>query len=475
MSNTIPSSCSFRQDSVSCRSLSLLRQDQRGVAPTDGLSRQNLGACHSSTRIPPPCSTCITHPDKVLFLKKKCLELWGLSTASTACSTPCPVPISLQHAGLDKLSRDPYVVGAKLDGIRYLLLLAQYPPLLGGQEVAVMINRRWDMYPLHVSARRQHYVRGSLFDGELTMVNLPDTEDSDHLVCSPTSSMSMAKGQRQTYFVFDAIAIRGELVGQTHAYGQRCVMLKELFFCGNEDIDMLRSPRDWRDRLANQIALTEHRIVCQGNPHFLGFFTKQWFPMKGIETLLRCLDSAQTQAPCDGVIFMPLMEPVGVRRQESLFKWKETHTIDLVVQAMPDAMTLDQPGVVPNQPLLYYDGQEQKNVSRPVPAPDGLDVRLMCAHTLPPESLGAVCEFKLESVQALPAMPQLSTVVPDSTPTPASYILFLSFVCARTDKEHPNDARTVRATVDNFMNPVTREQIIWACENNAHHVDFHSS
>jgi hypothetical protein len=389
------------------------------------------------------------------------------------------------HADLDRLARDPYVVGAKFDGVRYLLLLTKYPRELGGQEVAVMINRRWDMYPLFVSARRQHYVQGSLFDGELTMVHLPDTYGMDTLGCSGTDwgipgsvspgSEPLGRGLqdhprpgsagrvRQAYFVFDAVTIRGEPVGRTHVYTQRWAMLKDLFFCGNEDVDMLRFPKEWRTTLANKIAASDSspygRIVSQGNPHFLSFFTKQWFPLHAIETLQRC--GAQAQAPSDGIIFMPLMEAVGVRRQESLLKWKETHTIDLVVPAAGS----------PSQALMYYDGPERGNVGDPIQARDGLDVRLLCV-ALPQDASGCVCEFKLESVQALPALPPL---VPGQAATEASYILLLSFVCARTDKEHPNDARTVRATIENFMHPVTKEQIIAACKQNVHRVDVGSA
>lgn len=410
--------------------------------------------------VPPPCSTCITYGPKLDFLRRRCLELWGLpSQINTPCSTPCPVPVSMLHTDLAKLARDPYVVGAKFDGVRYLLLLTKYPRELGGQEVAVMINRRWDMYPLFVSARRQHYAQGSLFDGELTMVRIPDTYSMDTLGCADSDPSGSAK-MRQAYFVFDAVAIRGEPVGRTHMYTQRWAMLKDLFFCGNEDVDMLRFPKEWRTSLANRVAATDStpfgRIVSQGNAHFLSFFTKQWFPLHAIETLQRC--GAQAQAPSDGIIFMPLMEAVGVRRQESLLKWKETHTIDLVV---PEAGA-------PDQALLYYDGPERGNVGDPVRAPDGLDVRLLCP-ALPREAAGCVCEFKLETTQALPALPPL---VPGMLGTEASYILLLSFVCARVDKEHPNDARTVRATVENFLNPVTPAQIIAACQQNGHRVDF---
>lgn len=416
--------------------------------------------------IPPPCAVCVSHPEKQRFLKSRCLELWGLtSNPALACSVPCPVPVSMLHSDLAKLERNPYVVGAKFDGVRYLLLLTKYPPQLGGQEVAVMINRRWDMYPLHVSARSKHYALGSLFDGELTMVRIPDTYGTDLVsrgldldtsingVVNVPSAVEEKK--RQIYFVFDAIAIRGEPVGRTHMYNQRWVMLKQLFFCGNEDVDMLRSPKVWRETLANNIVRSEpDRIVSQGNPHFLSFFTKQWFPMHAVETLLRC--GAQAQAPSDGVIFMPLMEAVGVRRQESLLKWKESHTIDLVVPERSD------------QGLLYFHGPERGNVADPIKSYDNLDVRLLCAN-LPPNSAGRVCEFKLESVQLLPAMPALG---PDSGPIDASYILFLSFVCVRVDKEHPNDARTVKATVENFMNPVTQDQIVRACVANSHRVNF---
>lgn len=360
------------------------------------------------------------------FLRQRVFSLWGGGHRNAAgASSPCPLPVSMQHADLSTLASEPYVVSAKLDGTRYLMLLAQYPAALGGQEVTVLIDRGWAMFPVYASARRSMFTEGSLFDGELVEVPIPGVPDRT----------------RQVYFVFDAVAVRGASLADA-PFTARLAAIKGLFFTkDDEDMEMMRNPHHWVHGTAPATVKARDMVVCNGNAHYLGFRVKSWLPVQQVDTVLRC--GGQMGAPWDGLIFMPVLDGIAhSRRHARMFKWKERHTVDLLVSAANE--------------LQYYNDILGANTAAELMTVDGRRLLLVCAD-LPADGSphGRVAEFQI--VQVLP---------PPAADAP--HTVLLHYIAVRHDKTNANLARTVLATVDNVEHPVTEEHVTGACKLNPH-------
>jgi hypothetical protein len=52
---------------------------------------------------------------------------------------------------------------------------------------------------------------------------------------------------------------------------------------------------------------------------------KAWYSLAEFDTCIQNLSG-----DCDGLIFMPLHDPIRVGRHNTMYKWKEKHTVDLV-------------------------------------------------------------------------------------------------------------------------------------------------
>ena len=162
-----------------------------------------------------PSNTPITDGPRVAFLKQQVFSLWNTPKSE---SSPCPLPVSIQHKDLATLSSEQYLVSAKLDGTRYLLLMTRYPPQFGGQEITVLVDRRWRMFPIYASAKRSVFTGGSLFDGELVTVPIAGVEGRT----------------RQVFFVFDVVCTRGNNVCNK-PFSKRLDIIKALFFTGDDE------------------------------------------------------------------------------------------------------------------------------------------------------------------------------------------------------------------------------------------------
>jgi hypothetical protein len=372
--------------------------------------------------MPRPSCTPISDALRLAFLKQRVFSLWG---APPAAASPCPLPVSMQAADLATLAAEPYLVGAKLDGTRYLLLLTQYPAHLGGQQVTVLIDRGWTMYAVYASARRSVFEAGSLFDGELVTVPIPGVEGRT----------------RHVFFVFDAVAVRGASLC-ARPFTHRLAAIKALFFTDDgEDVEMMRNPGQWVSATVPAIVRARDMVVSNGTAHYLGFRVKSWLLVAHVETVLRC--GGQMGAPWDGLVFMPVADAVATsRRHPRMFKWKRVHTVDLIVSEANE--------------LLYYNEVLGANTAAELMTVDGRRLLLVCGNLPPPAEAprGAVSEFQI--VQVLPPL------VPDGAHT-----VLLSFVAVRDDKANANLAHTVLATVDNVECPVTEEALVAACRRNA--------
>lgn len=345
-----------------------------------------------------PCTRAISHAGRVAHLKEVVQQMGGFS-----------LPVSLDEAGVARLRQQRYLVGAKLDGTRYLLLLARYPAHLGGHNVAVLVNRAWGMYPLLVCADERLFAGGSLFDGEL--VDVP---------------VEGAGRTRQVFYVFDALTVRGAALLRED-YAQRFANVRRLFSCSC-DPRQLYMPQEWRDVIASSVAKADRRIVCQGNAEYLAFSVRPWFNMRDVELVLRANLLAS-----DGLVFMPVDDPVVLGIHPRMYKYKDVHTIDLVNVGGS---------------LQYWDGQRMTSAS--VPTPEGKFMLVWTPTTTLPE--GAVAEFRLTE--------KVGTMV------------LLQLVGVRTDKTRGNGVDTIVSVVHNFLHPVDLNVVTAACRGNPHSINL---
>jgi len=207
---------------------------------------------------------------------------------------PATQPVSLERDHFARLRSVDYVVSDKSDGVRYVLYLAQ----AGGQELAVLVDRKLKLYQVPVAAARKHF-RGSIFDGEL--VNVRGTH---------------------VFLVFDAVAHKGSNAIARQPLTKRLELIRAVF-----DLDgvSVSSPEE----AAEQAKLG--KVVCGGSAYGLSFRPKPCFQLQQLDTLLRRLPLLPYAV--DGLIFTPQEDRVVVGTHETMFKLKWKHSIDVEVGA----------------------------------------------------------------------------------------------------------------------------------------------
>jgi hypothetical protein len=263
---------------------------------------------HSTSRTGPliPSTHQIQDPRKKYFVKKEISRLWQLP--GVKAYNPSPNPVSIDRQQLPCLKTQAYVAAEKTDGIRYLLLLSQYPGSLGGQPCGILVNRKYDMYEIRIMAEEK-YFQGSLFDGELVW----EYENGQY---APP---------RQVLMLFDMMACQGTCYVHEN-YLKRFETIADIFELSGKDIT--QDPRKWTDT-AQELA-EHHKVVCEGNQYCLTFRPKRVLPIQQLDILWR--SRATLKHKSDGLIFTPVEEPVRTGTHSRMFKWKSHHTVDLVWQ-----------------------------------------------------------------------------------------------------------------------------------------------
>jgi len=344
----------------------------------------------------------ITDPAKVAFLKDKVFLLWGVKPYDTS---PCPLPVSMCHKDLTVLQREPYVVAPKHDGVRYLLLLTQYPQ---GVNIAVFVSRNWQFYPLMVCAKSDYYKSGSLFDGELIREPIPHDQAT--------------VPWRYRYYVFDAVFVCGTSYVSTWYTARQELMAKLFFTDPLADLESLYAPDQWREVTVPALARANMVVPCS-NAQYLGFMCKQWWPKNNVATVLANIKESVS----DGLVFMPVKCGIRTRKHTLMFKWKTEHTIDLLVTS--------------DGQLAYYDSKKKGNTTGELTC--GMQAYVF--ECVSGGVKGSVCEFKIVDVG------------PDGK-------VHLTFVTTRPDKGNANTSNVILATIQNFVNPVTVVDLEKACK-----------
>lgn len=390
-----------------------------------------------------PTTHQIADPGKRYFIKQEISRLWKLP--QTRARNPAPNPVSLERKDMLLLKHNKYVVAEKTDGVRYLLLLSQYPRHLGGQPCAVMIDRRDVMFEVRVMAEEDVF-QGSLFDGELVW----EYEGGQYIP------------PRQVLLVFDTVACRG--VSLVHKnFVQRFGIASEIFDLGGKDIT--QDPRKWIET-AQELA-EKHLIICEGNQYCLCFRPKRIMPINQLDIVWRTRKTLKHKS--DGLIFTPIDTPVLVGTHQTMFKWKSQHTIDVVWKAQWnqnhshwDYLILylnggkecrgDREGVILQKPAILNEKTEDDAREREVPiiiVPNEYSRKILDWHYFRGEyafTHVVECTCKLPS-----DLDWMSGEIP---------IIECSILKIRHDKLQANQKNTIERTLQNIQENISIHEIL---------------
>jgi hypothetical protein len=201
------------------------------------------------------------------FLK----QLWQLPSSTQ--HIPVPNPVSLLRQDMPKLREQTYHVSAKLDGVRFLLLMGM--PESGGTPYSYIIDRAYHMYKVQAAVgggMAAAVAMGTLIDGEL----LQDAHGRMHFIG------------------FDIMAAEG-----ADCTDQRYELRLQTL-----------------QRIMAQIRIEGCRSCS----------AKECLPASQIRELRRRMEASPY--PTDGLIFMPDRLPVRTGMHTTMYKWKPHHTID---------------------------------------------------------------------------------------------------------------------------------------------------
>jgi len=214
-------------------------------------------------------------------LKKIILSHWQITDGKYFF--PAPQPVSLERRDFSKLIDFEYLVCAKSDGMRFLLICYD--------KISYMVDRAFKFYKVTLNFKEELYKNGSLgciFDGEL--------------VCN--------KQEKWQYVLHDCINMYGNDVSK-HIFPVRYVEITKFI----ADIWMATG--------------SEFRIIG-----------KQFFNFKQLSMLMKLINDDKLDHKTDGLIFTPKNKKIGSHTQYDLFKWKprNLHTFDFKINKSSDGI-----------------------------------------------------------------------------------------------------------------------------------------
>ena len=197
-------------------------------------------------------------------------ELWNISFQAT--HNPSPTPVTLQRDDLKKQDfKSTYVVAEKNDGERASLLFARTDDNQS-ENYCVLILRNREMIKLDLVTLDENLFDGTLLDGEW----MP------------------SEGH---FRIFDALVVMG--------YDKKT--------------------KPFLSRLSDA-----EKSIISFSPTNWSIDIKKFYPLSDLYNLSQRIQNG-TLGKCDGLIFMPLRDPVVTGRATNIKKWKPTmqNTIDL--------------------------------------------------------------------------------------------------------------------------------------------------
>jgi hypothetical protein len=213
----------------------------------------------------------------------ECESLFGCSLRRDNFPGPQPVTIEKKNLPL----KEKYMVCEKSDGERGLLLLLQ----INTKSMCFMLNRKNELYFMDFSFKKEVF-EGSVFDGE----------------------MIQTKGENPVwhFLIHDCFVYNGtSFINKPHNLR---------YACGIDFIVKRYNPREETDPF-----LIKTKIFYEYGPEI----TKTWDHIQ-----------KTSEHKIDGLILTPVDNPVLFTRDNTLFKWKETHTIDFFAKIVGKKMNL---------------------------------------------------------------------------------------------------------------------------------------
>lgn len=210
----------------------------------------------------------------VSFIKKKVVSCWN--KVKDPDNFPGPQPVSLERNEIIKLSKYPYAVCEKTDGMRYFLLSCTIENL----KFNFIIDRKFSIFEAPGGWTCASSYEGTLLDGEIV-------RDKDG---------------KFIYFPHDCI-LRGGINYSSENFIKRYEHTKEISVI-------------WRTYPTR----TLFDVNC-----------KKITNLKNLSNLLKDLSTSHA---VDGLIFTPIALPIQTGTQHSLIKWKmpDKHTFDFEVE-----------------------------------------------------------------------------------------------------------------------------------------------
>ena len=203
----------------------------------------------------------------------ECEMLFGCSLKRDRFPGPQPVAIEYKNLPL----KENYMVCEKSDGERAILLLLQ----INNKPMCFMINRNQEFYFIdHLSFKKEVF-EGTIMDGELIKT----------------------KSGTWNYLIHDCMAYNGTSFLETsHRLRYACIIDLIVKRYSNKETDCVN---------------IKTKLFYEYGPGIV----KTWEHIQ-----------KTTENKIDGLIFTPVDRPVIFGRDNSLFKWKEIHTIDFLVK-----------------------------------------------------------------------------------------------------------------------------------------------
>jgi hypothetical protein len=279
---------------------------------------------------------------------------------------PGPQPVAIELKDIEKL-KENYMVCEKTDGERAILLLIN----IDNKPMCFIINRNNELYFMDLSFKKEVF-EGSIFDGELIKT----------------------KEGVWNYLIHDCMSYNGTS-----------------FLKNNH-----------RLRYSAIIDLIVKRYINKEKDPF-NVKTKLFY--KYGKELNKTWDHIQktTENKIDGLIFTPIDGPIIFGRDNSLFKWKEENTMDLLVKKETDRQSRTIKKI-----NVYYQKKSELMFYKTI----GKENEKLIIDFLTKDQLknGAIVEFKFENY------------------------LFIPFRL-RTDKDKPNGEITIKNTMINIEESIT--------------------
>ena len=309
----------------------------------------------------------------------ECEMLFGCSLKRDRFPGPQPVAIEYKNLPL----KENYMVCEKSDGERAILLLLQ----INNKPMCFMINRNQEFYFIdHLSFKKEVF-EGTIMDGELIKT----------------------KSGTWNYLIHDCMAYNGTSFLETsHRLRYACIIDLIVKRYSNKETDCVN---------------IKTKLFYEYGPGIV----KTWEHIQ-----------KTTENKIDGLIFTPVDRPVIFGRDNSLFKWKEIHTIDFLVKNSKLKLSL----YYYKKTLVIYksfksDSVNYKNIINFIKEQEDLvkEDNLIKGVTIDLVK-GIVIEFKISK--------DIETFIP--------YRI-------RTDKSSPNGEITVNNTLKNIQENICLDEL----------------